>query len=195
LNTDQQIDKDKHTRIVDNAERLLADAELLTDNGRYASACALAILALEEIGKVILRVWNVSESKGRGHDHLSKQQAVASLLLGEDLVRRVPAVNGRRSLVDLPKAWIESPHGDFVTQVDMAAVDAMKQLAFYEDDEWDKLGVNRKDFTEKDVERLLQKCRDAISIVRSNEASTAFSKAIFDLSFVIRAQRRRRRGP
>jgi AbiV family abortive infection protein len=187
-------DKDKHARIVDNAERLLADSELLTDNGRYASASALAILGLEEIGKVILRLWGVPEPKGRRHDHLSKQQAVASLLLGEDMVRRHPAVNGRR-LASLQKALIESPHADFATQVDMAAVEAMKQLAFYEDDEWDRLGVDRKGFTEKDVERLLQKCREAISMVRSDTASTAFSKALFNLTCAMRAQRRRAAGP
>lgn len=193
--TDREIDEDQHAPIVANAERLLADAKLLNENGGYASAYALAILALEEIGKVILRLWDVSEPKGRRHDHLSKQQAVASLLLGEDLVHRVPTIKGRRSLVDLPKAWSESPHRDFVTQVDIAAVDAMKQLAFYEDDEWGKLGVDRKDFTEKDVERIFQKCREAISLVRSNKASTAVSKAIFNFIFAMRAQRRRQGRP
>jgi hypothetical protein len=34
---------------------------------------------LEEIGKVILRLWDVQHRKG--YDHLSKQRAVASLLL------------------------------------------------------------------------------------------------------------------
>jgi AbiV family abortive infection protein len=34
-----------------NAERLLNDAELLYENGRYASAVGLAVLAVEEAGK------------------------------------------------------------------------------------------------------------------------------------------------
>jgi AbiV family abortive infection protein len=36
----------------DNAERLLDDAELLSGAGRLARACSLAVLALEEIGKL-----------------------------------------------------------------------------------------------------------------------------------------------
>ncbi len=40
--------------IIRNAKRLLADADLLAENGRYASAFVLATLALEEVGKVVL---------------------------------------------------------------------------------------------------------------------------------------------
>jgi hypothetical protein len=36
--------------VVSNAERLLADAELLIEHGRFASAFVLAVLALEEVG-------------------------------------------------------------------------------------------------------------------------------------------------
>jgi AbiV family abortive infection protein len=39
---------------IQNATRLAADARLLFDNGRYASAMALAILAIEEVGKVAI---------------------------------------------------------------------------------------------------------------------------------------------
>jgi AbiV family abortive infection protein len=35
----------------ENAKRLVADARLLHDNGRHASALALAILSIEEVGK------------------------------------------------------------------------------------------------------------------------------------------------
>ena len=41
--------------ILGNATRLLDDARLLADNRRYASAFALALLGVEEIGKVLLR--------------------------------------------------------------------------------------------------------------------------------------------
>jgi AbiV family abortive infection protein len=70
---------DKGTAIVANAARLLSDAKLLKDHERHVSAFALAVLALEEIGKLLLKLWGVTERKG--YDHLSKQRAVASLLL------------------------------------------------------------------------------------------------------------------
>jgi AbiV family abortive infection protein len=47
---------DRRTEIVANAARLLGDAKLLSDNGRFASAFALAVLGLEELGKVVLAV-------------------------------------------------------------------------------------------------------------------------------------------
>jgi AbiV family abortive infection protein len=75
---------DKNTPIVANAARLLRDAKLLNEHGRHASAFALAALSLEEIGKVILRLWDVQQRKG--YDHLSKQRAVASLLLAQFVV-------------------------------------------------------------------------------------------------------------
>jgi AbiV family abortive infection protein len=47
------------SRTTGNARRILGDARLLSDNQRYASAFALAVLGLEEIGKALLslRVW------------------------------------------------------------------------------------------------------------------------------------------
>jgi AbiV family abortive infection protein len=39
--------------IAENARALLADAELLCEHGRYARAAALAVLAVEEVGKFI----------------------------------------------------------------------------------------------------------------------------------------------
>lgn len=41
---------------IDNAKRLANDAKILFDAGSYASSCALAILSIEEVGKLsILR--------------------------------------------------------------------------------------------------------------------------------------------
>ena len=43
---------DANTLIIANSARLLGDAKLLADHGRFASAFALAVLGIEEIGKV-----------------------------------------------------------------------------------------------------------------------------------------------
>src|ERR1700674_1449807 len=50
----------KHAAILKNAERLFADAQLLLDHNRCATAFVLAVLCLEEIGKIILDTWDVS---------------------------------------------------------------------------------------------------------------------------------------
>jgi AbiV family abortive infection protein len=53
--------EDERTLIMANAARLLADAKLLVDHTRFASAFALAVLGVEEIGKVILDIWETAE--------------------------------------------------------------------------------------------------------------------------------------
>ena len=73
------------TPIVSNAARLLRDAKLLADNERFASAFALAVLALEEIGKVVLAFWDTSKqtakSPNRLSSHIKKQTAVSSFCI------------------------------------------------------------------------------------------------------------------
>jgi hypothetical protein len=77
--------EDEQTLIMANAARLLADAKLLANHTRFASAFALAVLGVEEIGKVILDIWETAEPlptpKIRKSSHLRKQSAVGSVLL------------------------------------------------------------------------------------------------------------------
>jgi len=51
------------TSIAKNARSLLSDAELLFDHGRYARATALAVLAVEEVGKCLLLERNTAEAE------------------------------------------------------------------------------------------------------------------------------------
>src|ERR1700722_19990855 len=74
-------------KVISNAKRLLRDAVLLKDHERYASAYALAILGLEEIGKVILKRWGEPDKERRWH--LNKQMAVASLLINDAVMQKV----------------------------------------------------------------------------------------------------------
>ncbi len=54
--------------ILANAERLLNDAQLLFDNGRFPTSAALAVLSIEESGKA---------HEGMSVGHLAKQKAAA----------------------------------------------------------------------------------------------------------------------
>jgi len=51
-----------------NARRLFKDAELLMDHRRYASAFALAVLSLEEIGKALLKHWEAQRPLPKRRD-------------------------------------------------------------------------------------------------------------------------------
>ena len=141
---------DKNTAVVANAARLLSDGKLLIDHGRHASAFALAVLALEEIGKLLLKLWGVPE--GKGYDHLSKQRAVASLLIGLFLAKEFGSEIEAGSNAELDeglveraaKAMYESEHGRFDSFVELTALDKAKQLALYHDDWWVGAGTRPK---------------------------------------------------
>jgi AbiV family abortive infection protein len=100
------------------------------DNERYASAFALSFLALEEIGKVVLELWDASpsvpKSGQRPSSHLRKQAAVSSLLLAQyttkelsDLVSSGPMT---AELIErVARAMYESEAGKFARLVDARA--------------------------------------------------------------------------
>jgi hypothetical protein len=164
---------DDLSRIRGNAARLLRDAKLLSDNERHASAFALAVLGLEEIGKVILRLWGLSEYS---FGHLHKQLAVSSLLIVDAMVRE--AVGGRgmvdpdpaspsrplspAALERILKAATESEAARFSQAVDAKAVDAMKQFAFYYDGVPYDAGFHPDQFTRADVVRIFTMCHRAV---------------------------------
>jgi AbiV family abortive infection protein len=71
------------TSIAKNARSLLSDAELLFDHGRYARAAALAVLAVEEVGKFYLLKWNKVEAQQAMRYHPPKQRIVAFSVMAE----------------------------------------------------------------------------------------------------------------
>jgi AbiV family abortive infection protein len=162
-----------------NAKRLLRDAKLLSDNKRYASAFALAVLGLEEIGKSILRQWNLSNySSG----HLNKQLAVSSLLIVDAVIREGqkprrgmidPAEVGRprsdAALKRIIKAAMESEAGHFSQSVDAKALDKMKQFCFYYDGVLEGAGFHPDRVTYADVEPIFKMCVAALSEMEDNQ--------------------------
>lgn len=108
-----------------NASRLLRDAKLLADSGRYPSATAMAILAIEEAGKdAILRELSyakdpkaIKEAWRRYRSHTSKN----AYWVAPDLVRK-----GARTLEDFGQAFDETAEHPYV-------LDQLKQVAIYTD--------------------------------------------------------------
>lgn len=176
------------TAIVSNAARLLGDAKLLVDNERYASAFALSVLALEEIGKVVLDIWDalrsVPKSGKRSSSHLRKQAAVSSLLLAQYTTRELSDVvtSGpiNTELIErVARAMYASEAGRFDRLVGLGAVDKTKQLAFYRDDWLESTGLHADQFEASDVTQLFDKCRVAIAAV-SDSRTMRVGKAIYE---------------
>jgi AbiV family abortive infection protein len=78
-------------RAIENSARLFEDAKLLIEHSRFAGAFKVAVLGLEEIGRVILDTWNTVEPlpkpKVRRTAHELKKMAVGSVLLASFAIR------------------------------------------------------------------------------------------------------------
>lgn len=104
--------------IKENAHGLLLDAELMFENRRWSRAQALAILAIEEIGKYLLLKWNMNEPKLL-LSHRKKQQTATTLSfarIAEEVLSRYLSENGlalkhRSELSDDQKKFLESEEG------------------------------------------------------------------------------------
>jgi AbiV family abortive infection protein len=155
--------------ILGNARRLFKDAELLMDHQRYASAFALAVLGLEEIGKALLKHWEADRplpKKEGVSAHIRKQTAVASLLLGALMVRRFPRGVDWDTL-DIPaitNEFNESEEGRVFVAIRNSDLDKRKQSALYQDD--DLLTAIEDDFAEKHVGAIFK------IAIEAQEAST-----------------------
>lgn len=108
-----------------NAARLIADAELLLQNDRHASASALAILAIEELGKVEIIKIIVLQSDEAGLEQAWKEYRNHRAKNVQWIIPKL-AAEGARTLQQMRPA--ADPSGDHT-----AMLDSVKQLAFYTD--------------------------------------------------------------
>jgi AbiV family abortive infection protein len=173
--------------ILGNATRLLDDARLLVNHQRYASAFALAVLAVEEIGKVLLKGWHsegpLAKPKERSSAHVKKQTAVASLLLGAMLVRTFPnGVDWQRLNLDaLTNAFNESEEGRFFQLIRESDLEKRKQNALYQDD--DLLVAIEEDFAEMHVGAIFKIAGDAQAAL-ANRAARAGARAFYETTLI-----------
>jgi AbiV family abortive infection protein len=118
-----------------NVVRLVDDAKLLNEHERYSSAYALAILALEEVGKLLFILWGVPEPKK--NRHVVKQRAVGALLMSQWIDKEFgdhETLN--EELIERgAKALSESSPGRLSEFIEMTVLDKAKQAALYSD-EW-----------------------------------------------------------
>jgi len=136
----------------DNAKRLLSDAELLRDNGRFASAIALTVLSIEESGKEsVLRNLALSETDEsiaaswkfyRSHKIKNAHWLIPPLIVmgvkGLDLSKRIYEAN--------------SAHRDYL--------DNLKQISLYtdclDDAKWSSPTIEIREDLCKSIIRIAQ---------------------------------------
>ncbi|MGE0253110.1 MAG: AbiV family abortive infection protein [Alphaproteobacteria bacterium] len=117
-----RLDGAESREILKNAQRLLADSEALNELGRFQSAIGLAVLAIEECGKVFILRW----ANGREDDsirkitvHTHKQRVAGSVALSELYVRSIIEwteaygfeLIHKSKMTNSQKEWLASPRG------------------------------------------------------------------------------------
>jgi AbiV family abortive infection protein len=178
----------KHIAIFKNAERLYLDAQLLLDNGRCASAFVLALFCLEEIGKIILDQWRLSnklrERKRSSNFHLDKQAAVASVLFADYTIDKFGSrvyVEGRSNELDelINRELLDSDVWRFNVLVNMGAYDRAKHVGLYRDDWLDEYGLHADQFKPSDVTAIIDRSRArcGVAILVSCPSSWALVRA------------------
>jgi AbiV family abortive infection protein len=170
----QPISEAKNTLVIDNAARLLRDAKLLADHKRFASAFALAVLGIEEIGKVVLDLWGragpLSKPVVRRTVHIRKQAAVGSVLLASFAVEKFGAMDAEVTITDelvnrVSIAFTDSREGQFLDHVQTGVLEETKQIGIYRDDWLTAASLNADQFDEADVTSMFETARRAIAVL------------------------------
>ncbi len=84
------IDNCTEDPVITNARRLLEDARLLLEHGRFASSLGLAVLSFEETGKFVLSLWSAEDPellRQKGFTYHRLKQAACSALYQAALVQ------------------------------------------------------------------------------------------------------------
>lgn len=170
----EHFDTDDRTLIIENVARLLRDAKLLADHSRFASAFALAVLAIEEIGKVVLEIWDsaepLSKPKGRRTAHIRKQAAIGSLLLASFAVREFGDLDADGDITDeivdrVSGAFQSSYEGRFLSHIENGVLEKTKHVGMYRDDWLTAMSLHAEQFEQSDVTAIFEKARQAIASI------------------------------
>lgn len=170
---------------VRNAVRLLDDASLLHGYKRYGTAFTLAVLALEEAGKVALRVWaddaNLRVIDRKWSFHVRKQTAATALLQAEiahqvieDTLREMglklhdPRTPDQHEELRqrLARGLLESREQRLLELVAIGATEKTKHLGLYVDDWSTEHGLTAGELASSESRAAMEEGRRAVRLLR-----------------------------
>jgi AbiV family abortive infection protein len=161
-----------------NARRLHQDAELLAKRKRFSSAYALALLSIEEIGKVLIDLWAdeslwaseaVPQVKSRHFNfHIRKQVAFASLLVAAEVLGGRIACGGQMSSKEFKTLYariFDAADGSGVlVEALFGVLNKNKEAALYADFEADLSAAGNAN--EAETLKLLERHSDTMRWLR-----------------------------
>ena len=127
-------------RVIASGTRLFEDAKLLVEHSRFAGACKIAILGLEEIGRAILETWDAVEPLPKpklqrtAQEH--RQAAVGSTLLAAFAIKEFGLPVGEISdelIRTIGRAFQHSREARFLRSIGFGMLEKTRQVGPYRD--------------------------------------------------------------
>jgi AbiV family abortive infection protein len=175
-----------------NADRLYEDAMYLASDSRLQSARSLAVLAYEEVGKLVLMGWGHAGYDARSipkrGEHVQKQIAASSVVMAAWVRDRAEEAVVERAVPKEVAALVEALRGTYYDSLAMKVLslafeghlDRQKQAGFYLD--FDEQGVPFHDAAKSpEIVSVLQQAREAVSALsdpRTLEAAFKIASAL-----------------
>lgn len=168
MNQQETPTRNRELDAMHNGLRLVEDSILLNKHGRYSSAFALAVLALEELGKILLWRWEREGPLPRGSKnltyHIRKQLAVAFFNSAPPLIDKIISdkmTHDEESVKVLAKFMAESEEAKMIWIAAIGATERTKHLAFYDDCELPDPNLRAQNVSEVDVKGVLEEAKRA----------------------------------
>lgn len=175
--------------VLQNTVRLLDDAALLASYKRFATAVALSVFALEEIGKVALKIFDegptIDGKRGRSNIHVRKQLAATSLLqakFGEQIVcaklegwgladEDPTTIEQAAELREaLATAIFNSREQKLLEYIRLGATERIKHLGMYVDEWHLEYGLRGEQMGQEQFEELYSEARRALPLLADARA-------------------------
>jgi AbiV family abortive infection protein len=179
---------------LENAFRLMRDADLLFKNKRHASVVALAVLSLEEIGKYLLVRWSSDDSKfnyDRRRLHKMKQGAIAALFMVDAVRKEYKAQEVNFSDLGTPdkmgifvravKTGMDK-ETRFAANVRTKVIEAVKWSGMYYDEERAANGIEPSTITADNAAEIMRLCSRAFMVL-ADEGNIILAKHFFPVLF------------
>lgn len=162
--------------VLGNAFRLMNDASLLFDGGRYSSTVALAVLCMEEIGKYLLALWskNSALTYDKRRLHQSKQLAIAALFVSDRMRQEAYKRNvdfsdlgsheKMKVLVEAIRSAIDK-ESFFAGTVNSGVIQVIKHSGIYYDQEYVQKGLEPGKITDENATEMMHMCSRAFMVL------------------------------
>lgn len=180
--------------VLANAFRLMADASLLIDLERYASALLLASLSLEEIGKHLLGVWTAGDSKftySRRQLHQSKQAAIGALFMAEGARKEIRKRGINIREMSKPEDFAELARAItagvdktswFAQHAKAKVIEHVKWSAMYYDEELAAKGIEPSKIKREDVVETMELCSRSFMLL-GDDGNVTIAKYAFPMIY------------